>query len=97
MKDEKIELIALFNSMGESVLVSIYPHYSDEGEILEFGRVNVEGYFQTLFSEFGNIAKLEEEYKQLIEGAKEMLSQFADVSEEKKVARINELLSLFEA
>lgn len=97
MKKEKIELIALFKSMGESVSVSLSPEYSEEGETLEFGRVSIVGDFQTLFSQYGQIDLLEKSFSQLIKDADALLQELAEVSEEKRVTRINELLSLLEA
>ena len=93
----KVKLIALFKSMGESVSVSLSPEYSEEGETLEFGRVSIVGYFQTLFSEYGEIHQLQRSFSQLILDADALLPELAEASEEEKVAQINELLSLLEA
>lgn len=97
MKKEKIELIALFKSMGESISISLSPEYSEEGETLEFGRVSIVGDFQTLFSQYGQIDRLEKSFNQLIKEADALLPELADVPEEERVTRINELLSLLEA
>lgn len=97
MELKRIQLIALFKSMGESVSVSLSPEYSEEGETLEFGRVSIVGKFQTLFSQYGEIHPLERSFSQLILDADALLPELAEASEEEKVARINELLSLFEA
>jgi len=96
MRNEKIELIALFKSMGESVTISLSPEYSEEGETLEFGRVSIVGDFQTLFSQYGQIDLLEKSFIQLIQEADALLPELAEVSPEEKVARINELLSFLE-
>ena len=97
MEKKRIQLIALFKSMGESVTVSLSPEYSEEGETLEFGRVSIVGDFQTLFSQYGQIDPLERSFLQLIQDADALLPELAEASEEEKVAQINELLSFFEA
>lgn len=97
MEKKRIELIALFKSMGESVSVSLSPEYSEEGETLEFGRVSIVGDFQTLFSQYGQIDLLEKSFNQLIKEAEALLPELAEVSPEEKVAQINDLLSLLEA
>lgn len=83
-------------SMGESVNIEIYPQYSEAGEPLEYGRVNVEGFYQTLFSEFGYIPELFAEFTEMIKEAKEMLPQYSEMTKEAKVEQINALLAEFE-
>ena len=97
MRKNFLTLIALFKSMGESVTVGLNPDYSEDGEILEYGRVSVEGDLQTLFSDYGKIAVLEEIFTQLILEADELLPELAGISEEERVAQIEELLSVLQA
>lgn len=89
-------LISMFKSMGESVTLSVQPDYSEEGEILEYGFVNIEGDLQTLFGRYGNIPELFEEYSQLIQEAEAMLPDFEEMSSEEKVETINEIFQWLE-
>ena len=82
--------------MGESVTVSLSPDYSQDGEILEYGRVSVEGDLQTLFFQYGNIAALEEEFTQLIKEAELLLPKLAEKSQEERLHLIDVIFAIWE-
>ena len=86
-------LISMFKSMGESVTLSVNPDYSEEGEILESGFVNIEGRRGVLFGRYGNIPERFEEYTVLIQEAEAMLPDFEDMSSEEKISTIEEIFA----
>lgn len=86
----------MFKSMGESVTLSVQPDYSEEGEILEYGFVNIEGDLQILFGRYGNIPELFEEFSTLIQEAEAQLPDFDEMTESEKIETIKEVYDWME-
>ncbi len=90
----KIELVALFKSLGESVTFETVPNRDFDGSIEDFGEFKICGDMQTISTEYGNLAELEEEFVRLEVAADELLPKLATQPENERIDRINFLFSL---